>query len=140
MRTLKVSVPFGDSLFLNKYCLPARIRSDRFRPLRGLSIPQLQRKMIGLMPKSFRPLRGLSIPQYVTARPFILHLAVSVPFGDSLFLNQEGRHFMKDAMIVSVPFGDSLFLNQEGRYFMKDAMIVSVPFGDSLFLNCKGNG
>ena len=61
-----VSVPFGDSLFLNKENKNAKIKEhDCFRPLRGLSIPQC----------------------YWYTELNETELRVSVPFGDSLFLN-----------------------------------------------------
>ena len=74
-------------------CLVKVIVADipnAFRPLRGLSIPQwsCQAQVIETQNYSFRPLRGLSIPQCYRAVPAVKGQKVlSVPFGDSLFLN-----------------------------------------------------
>ena len=60
----KVSVPFGDSLFLNEYdCNHKHHMRCSFRPLRGLSISQWKSQKHNSVGRRFRPLRGLSISQ-----------------------------------------------------------------------------
>ena len=60
---------------------------------------------------------------------------LSVPFGDSLFLNGLSRVFFVFLKRLSVPFGDSLFLNVMANITIMNQESLSVPFGDSLFLN-----
>ena len=84
---------------------------------------------------SFRPLRGLSIPQLEMPAGTQLNYILSVPFGDSLFLNSHEPIRVNCKFKVSVPFGDSLFLNKTELSALEELLFVSVPFGGSLFLN-----
>ena len=137
MERIVVSVPFGDSLFLN-----LRLRLDG--PALASAFPSPSGTLYSsiLSELCWHPLPPVSVPfgdslflNEVKQMIQTDKLRVSVPFGDSLFLNQKSSSIIWLVRVVSVPFGDSLFLNEETIPELSQETEVSVPFGDSLFLN-----
>ena len=65
-----------------------------------------------------------------------MEFLVSVPFGDSIYLNLCNKRGINVYHNVSVPFGDSIYLNPD-MWNSLDVIgdYVSVPFGDSIYLN-----
>ena len=65
---------------------------------------------------------------------------VSVPFGDSIYLNVAMALNGEKFSTVSVPFGDSIYLNDTIQSTVRKVLfLVSVPFGDSIYLNIDWN-
>ena len=96
-------------LYISKLDYPVYLIVDKngFRPLRGLYISKLLESVSCKYDSCFRPLRGLYISKcfaWYSAKKYTRE-TVSVPFGDSIYLNICGTDVCKQLTVFPSPSG-----------------------------------
>ncbi len=136
---LTVFVPYGDHVYLNEAGVPTHIVQDGFRPLWGPCLSQCVNIFTdGGKAWCFRPLWGPCLSQFVLILRINPRCVVFVPYGDHVYLNDNGGSAdgMK-AIVFSSPMGTMSISIRLKLATTETEILVFVPYGDHVYLNRK---